>query len=162
MKVSMLLLLALMLTACDSPTESVGSLSGTYRLVRCERQFGGPTTPPCQIAVWAGWTNYLDSASVRFDGNGTVHWMLGTHTHSCTCDPNNFCGPPCQIDPDVVQNESGTAIRKGDSIELRLPSGPVTLEATLWVPFVGPQTLKLAVYGSRGSGVGVFERTADR
>ena len=119
--------------ACSSPfTGGDGSSSrfdGTLGTVYC-RVESGLKSAPCVTYAPPSHRDYVDSGRVIFESNGTVRWMLGTHTTECPCYLGG-CTDPCYDTAPSVSTQSGTYTVSGDSIVLQFTQGsPSTLVLT--------------------------------
>ncbi len=142
--------------ACSrSETQNLAAPEGPLRFdrtlarVNCMTQVG-LAKAPCTTYSAASHADYLDSGRVVFRSDGTVQWMLGTHTYRCPCYLGGPCTTPCFHDAPRVSKQSGTYTVAGDSIVLFFTDGNPTTRVLKTVAFpstatgyAGPDSLVL-------------------
>lgn len=116
---------ALALSACSAGLTSDKSLQGdgfpvrfnsTLSTTGCLTEIGFRPAP-CLTFGSASHTDMVDSGRVVFSTDGTVHWMVGTHTTRCPCYLGG-CTTPCYDEAPVVSRQSGTYTGSGDLVVL--------------------------------------------
>jgi hypothetical protein len=84
---------------------------------------GGLNNAPCATYAAASHVDYVDSGRVVFSSDGTVQWMLGTHTNQCPCYLGGPCTTPCFDSAPTVSTQTGTYTVAGDSVVLLFSQG---------------------------------------